>query len=81
MVLNLSNLIFASLQVTGQSYILWAIENYGPMCKLSDDIVAKEGEIKVFNILSRFSLSQAISIKLKIESYKIIICFHIFKFN
>ncbi|XP_023334720.1 uncharacterized protein LOC111706160 isoform X4 [Eurytemora carolleeae] len=36
----------STLLVSGQSYILWATENYGSMCKLADDIVAKEGEIK-----------------------------------
>ena len=42
-------------KITGQSYLLWAIENYGPMCKLADEIVAKEGEDKVV-FLSVFAL-------------------------
>jgi hypothetical protein len=33
-------------QVTGQSYLLWAIENYAALCKLADEIAAKE-EVKV----------------------------------
>jgi hypothetical protein len=33
--------------VTGQSYLLWAIENYPALCRLADEIAAKEEEVKL----------------------------------
>ena len=33
-----------TLQVTGPSYILWAVENYKECCKIADEIAAKEAE-------------------------------------
>ena len=30
------------VQITGPSYLLWAIENYAECCKIADQIAAKE---------------------------------------
>jgi hypothetical protein len=38
--------------VTGQSYLLWAVENYQSLCKLADEIAAKEEEVKVTKYLN-----------------------------
>ena len=33
------------MQVGGNSYLLWAIENYQDFCKVADEIAAKEDEV------------------------------------
>ena len=39
---DLKDFTLLCIQVTGQSFLLWAVDNYQNMCKLADEIVASE---------------------------------------